>query len=482
MRISSIQSYKPCQPVIAKQSRQDAKNNKVSFSTPVFNGVAGIKKFSPKFLSAQEYLKSAFLTGKVGQNPEIYDFNLNKLDGIQEGIKVFNGLNMKEIAFIAQTITEAAVIRGCRNICSHCYAGGQPPLREDENHINKMSWNDFEALTEGYKQLNERLGFSITKNRRGVDPYMTAFHDADSIDMLLKDNSGREHDFIDISEALSSAFGLKLVFDTAGWSPKNKKAQARAEKYAQYYSKKENARKINQFNMSVNPYHVMHSREVELIKNGEAERARKFRDLYTDRMANVLYTFTPLIETGRLNFLARAAAEDSLGTDGFRESDLRKLYDEIFNKLIALYMKDYRGERKFIKDISQMDINVAACKMMLFVDTSPSVTERLSKIYAPEDEIVLKSNEEMAKSINTVKNAKTVQDLFNTNKYGDMNFAGLLDSNGHYYLTDFYTTFPTELQLNFENKDKLTAPIQPYLQKELVISKNLINSINYNSP
>lgn len=230
MRVSSIQSYNNYQPEIKKQYRPGIRMLQISAPIPVFTGGVAVKKFSPKFLSAKEYLKSAFLTGKVGQNPEIYDFNLNKLDGIQEGIKVFKGLNMKEIAFIAQTITEVAVIRGCRNICSHCYAGGQPPLREDENHINKMSWNDFEALTEGFKQLNERLGFSITKNRRGVDPYMTAFHDADSIDMLLKDNSGREHDFIDISEALSSAFGLKLVFDTAGWSPKNKKAQARAEK------------------------------------------------------------------------------------------------------------------------------------------------------------------------------------------------------------------------------------------------------------
>ena len=75
-------------------------------------------------------------------------------------------LNMKEIAFIGQTITEVAVKRGCYNNCSHCYAGGMPPIREDSEHINKMSWNDFTALTDGFKELNKRLGFSITKSHK----------------------------------------------------------------------------------------------------------------------------------------------------------------------------------------------------------------------------------------------------------------------------------------------------------------------------
>ena len=94
----------------------------------------------------------------------IYNLNLDKLNGIQEGIKVFDGLNMKEIAFVSQSILEVAVNRGCNNMCAHCYADAKPHIKEDETHINKMSWNDFTNLTEGYKELNKRLGFDITKN------------------------------------------------------------------------------------------------------------------------------------------------------------------------------------------------------------------------------------------------------------------------------------------------------------------------------
>ncbi len=435
-----------------------------------FKGNFVPKPKSLQFIKASEYLKSQRLTRKNFKDLEIYDLNLSELNGIQDGIKVFAGLNMKEIALIGQTISEAAIKRGCNNICSHCYAGGSPPIKEEGEHINKMSWNDFEALTDGFKELNERLGFSITRNRKNLDPYMTLFHDADGMDLYLTDNEGKEHDFIELSERMRDSFGLKNVFDTAGWNPNNKKAQMRAEKYAQYYSNPENARKIVQFNLSVNPYHLMHTKEVAFEKAGEFERAKKIRNIYTDRMANVLYTFTPLLETGKLHFLARAAANYSLGTEGFQEQDLRKLYDEIFQKLELLYRQEGK-DKKLIDDI------LGQVKMLIsYVDTYPSASERLLKIYSREDEVIKNSQKIRRRNIRQIKNAKTVNDVL-LDKHGFMHYAGLLDSNGKYYLTDFYTTFPTELSLNFENKDKKTAPIKPYLQENHVIKRSLINSL-----
>ncbi len=389
---------------------------------------------------------------------------------------MFKGLNLKEIAFIAQTITEIAIIRGCHNRCLHCYADGKPPIREDEKHINKMSWNDFENLTEGFGELNKRLGFPITRNRKNIDPYMTMFHDADCIDIALTDNQGQEHDFIDISNRLANAFKLKNIFDTAGWSPRNKKAQARAEKYAGFYRDPQNKHGMAQFNLSINPYHIFHTKEVELENLKETKRAEKFRDLYTTRMANVLFTFTPLIKTGKLTFIARASANSSKGTEGFQEQDLRKLYDEIFEKLRVLYKNDYNGEKRYIKEEFQIDRLINSCKFNLsHISTTPSMTPRLEKIYSPQDDMKYSKQTRMQDIID-IKNAKSIQDII-YRKDGHSKYYGILDANGRYYLTDFYLTIPTELNLNFENKDKLTAPIEPYLQKDLIITKRIINTI-----
>lgn len=439
---------------------------------------------SPKFLQAKAYLDKA-KDEKYCKEHWIYEFDLNKLDGIQDGIKVFDGLNMKEIAFISQTLTEICVNRGCHNMCSHCYASAKPPIREDENHINKISWEDFTNLTDGYKELNNRLGFSIINTPHITNPYMTTFHDADGINICLEDKNGESHDFIDIEKRLYEATNVKQIFDTAGWSPKDKKAQARAEKYAKYYSQKENMQRLDGFNISVNPYHALHTRAVILEKTGDLEKANKFRDLYTTRMANVLFTFTPLLKYDDFFFIARAADNKSKGTDGFRAKDLKKLYDEIFEKLEKMYEEDYKGERKVIKSPHQSHCDILAYKVRLgSINTEPSVTERLEKIYSHNDEMVKESELLRDEAISNVKKSKNILQVV-VPRHVDVGrgkgyrsfYYGILDVNGKYYLTDFYTTFPTEVGLNFENKDKKTAEIYPYLQEDTVIKKSLINTI-----
>ncbi len=455
------------------------RNNISSYNNTEFNGL------SNNYFKAKNYLAEAKKDFDDVNNIEIYDLDLNKLDGIQEGIKVFKGLNMKEIAFIGSTINEVAINRGCHNICSHCYAGANPPIREDNKHINKMSWNDFKTLTDGFKELNNRLGFPITRDTMDDDPYMTSFHDADCIDIKLKDNEGNEHDFIDIALRLNDAFGKPKIFDTAGWSPNDKKAQARAEKYAEYYSDPEHFDEISDFNVSINPYHALHTREVMLRKDGNIEKAEKFRDLYTTRMANVLFTFTPLLDNPKFNFIARAADNSSKGTEGFKEEDLRNIYDEIFNKLEKRYQDDFNGEQNIIADKQEIKQNIYSYKRLLgHVNTNPSISERLNKIYSPDNSEVKKTDIIIAKSRENVMSAKNIHNILNgetikLNAYetAHPNYAGLIDSNGKYYITNYYTTYPTELQLNFENKDKQTAPIHPYLNEDLPIKKTLINSL-----
>lgn len=472
-----------------KENKYKEQNNYVLnkiVSVPVSSyGNIQLNGISDNYFKAKNYLDNAKKDFDDINNIEIYDLDLNKLDGIQEGIKVFKGLNMKEIAFIGSTINEVAINRGCHNVCSHCYAGANPPIREDNNHINKMSWNDFKTLTDGFKELNNRLGFPITRDIMDDDPYMTSFHDADCIDIKLKDNEGNEHDFIDIALRLKDSFGKPQIFDTAGWSPNDKKAQERAEKYAEYYSDPDHFDEISDFNISLNPYHVLHTREVSLRKDGNIEKAEKFRDLYTTRMANVFFTFTPLLDNPKFNIIARAADNSSKGTEGYREQDLRNLYNDICTKLEKLYQNDYNAEKRIITDKRSIKQNIYSYKRLLgYINTKPSISERLNKIYSPENSEVKRTNIIISKSRENIRSATNIHNILNgetikLNAYETAypNYAGLVDSNGRYYITNYYTTYPTELQLNFENKDKQTAPIHPYLNEDLPIKKTLINSL-----
>ena len=54
-------------------------------------------------------------------------------------------------------------------------------------------------------------------------------------------------------------------------------------------------------------------------------------------------------------------------------------------------------------------------------------------------------------------------------------FVGIIDSNGKYYMTNYFFSIPTELRLNFKN-EKETPPIKPNLLDELKITRSMINN------
>lgn len=305
MKISSVQNYSNISFSPKTQKAQTFQQNPVvqhNFA-PSFSGGFPLNVHSPKYFAAKTYLCMAKQAYKKVKTLDLYMFDLNKLDGIQEGINVFKGLNMKEIAFVADTVAEITVNRGCRNICAHCYASAKAPIKETANQINKMSWNDFTSLTDGFEELNKRVGFPVVVQKKNKHAMAIPFHDADCSSIILKDNEGKEHDFIDIAERLDKAFHLPVLFDTAGWNIQDVKAQKRMEKYVEYYSKPENFKKLEGFNLSVNPFHAMYAKSLELKQNRKPELAEKLYDLYTTRMANVLFTLTPLQKNQTLNLL-----------------------------------------------------------------------------------------------------------------------------------------------------------------------------------
>lgn len=480
MKISSVQNYSNISFSPKTQKAQTFQQNPVvqhNFA-PSFSGGFPLNVHSPKYFAAKTYLCMAKQAYKKVKTLDLYMFDLNKLDGIQEGINVFKGLNMKEIAFVADTVAEITVNRGCRNICAHCYASAKAPIKETANQINKMSWNDFTSLTDGFEELNKRVGFPIVVQKKNKHAMAIPFHDADCSSIILKDNEGKEHDFIDIAERLDKAFHLPVLFDTAGWNIQDVKAQNRMEKYVEYYSKPENFKKLEGFNLSVNPFHSMYAKSLELKQNRKPELAEKLYDLYTTRMANVLFTLTPLQKNPNFEFIARSAANDSKVPKGFKEKDLRVLYMDILEKVNNLYKKDMKSAQKVVKNEDEaFEYFNNYYKRLENISPTIGMSARAEKFVDKNDEIAKFGERRKQQNIKDIQSLKRIKDLRKLNKDMNNHFYGIIDANGDYYLTTFHTSFPTEIKFNFENKGKTTAPIAPYLQKDTPLTRNVINNV-----
>ena len=386
-------------------------------------------------------------------------YNLNKLEGIQQDIDVFKGLSMRQIKFLAQHSTEFVLQRGCNNMCAHCYASAMPPsYQKSPDKINKIDFKDFEKFYYGFKELNKRLGFSIFKNSQ--NEYNTLFHDADSSTIFLQDDKGKVYDYLDLSKMVHELTDKIVLFDTAGWNIQDKKTQERMEKLVQKAASSDEY-DFMEFNISTNPFHALNHLALRHLKNGNYEQYQKFRDIYTTRMANVLFTFTPLIEKEKVNLLVRALPNETRNAAGYREDDLLMLYSEVFIKLLQLYEQDYEsGARKVIKDKEQIDKNLDYLnKGLKSVDKTMGINGRLANIVTDKKIHAYKKTK-----ARTYKEPQKAVQLFPD---------GIIDVNGKFYITNWYECYPTDVQLNYCNKDKKTADINPSLNEKIVTSDML---------
>ena len=404
----------------------------------------------------QKYLKKR--KQKLVKNRKTYkDINLydiNRIEGIQKDIKVFSGLSLEQIKFLSQYSKEFLLQRGCNNMCVHCYAGAMPPsYKNSEDKINKIDFEDFQSLYNGFKELNKRLGFNIFKNLE--DGYTTLFHDADSSMIFLQDKNGKMYDYLDLAKMLHEVTQRTVLFDTAGWNIQDKKTQERMEKLVQKAISSQDYEFI-EFCVSVNPFHALNNRAVSHLVSGNFEKYKKFHDIYTSRMANVLFTFTPLIEKDLLYLIPRALPDETQNAKGYCVEDLKKLYDEIFDKLKMLYVQDYEsGSKKVVKNKEQIQNNLNFfSEKMENIQTNLSINGRLTNIVTD-------------KKIKPYKITKAnIHD--NPQKLEKENLAGIIDINGKLYITNWYESYPTDIQLNYKNKDKTTAEIQPNLSQKKI--------------
>lgn len=398
------------------------------------------KKFE-KYQKAQKYVD-----GLDNKHMPLGAYDLSKLEGIQYGIKVFEGLNIKQVIILVSRLHAICTSRTCSNGCVHCYADAKPfhVKKDDTETITKMSWEDFCSLTEGIKEFADRMhkpvGNLPSFPRKTISPFV----DADSMEIVLQDKNGKEYDMIDISKKIEQDLNFHTLFDTSGWTPKNKKLQERAQRYVEYINKQFDEGHQNLIvNISLNPFHKLNSKYVEYI-NSDPKRAKKFRELYTDRMANVFYTLIPLQNVMVLN---RALHSDSSGNELYKRNAQAELIQEIRNKLEEKYKNDPSCTPKSIIDnLDKFDFIVNEIKT-----NALGATGRL-------ENLLDKNDEDLKESLKLHKLNHAHPKTILTNKTGCIGNV-FVDANGRVYATDEYNTVKTDIQLNFKNKNKKTPPV-----------------------
>ncbi len=466
MKILSIQNI-----THNKLNNLNPQKNKVSVIKPECNSFTNFRISFRGFISlkeTEEITSSAFKKAKTYLAskklwstffaPSLSSFNLNKLNGIQEGIKVFKDMTMKEITFILEGLKEIMVFRGCRNGCSHCGVDAiAQHFNKDSNMINSMLWEDFSSLMHGIEELNQRLGFNTMKKIRTPGIVSSLFRDADCIDLKMKDMKGKIYDFTDANHLLHQVTNKLGIFDTSGWTLTNKKHQKYAEKIVKHFSKGENMAEMFNINISINPFHSINEKSIKCKMKGDEDGAKKFRDLYTRRIANAIFTFTPIIESDKFNFILRFMSDNEF----YDENALKTLKKEILGKLRQMYKEDYKSAKKYIKCKDQIDNNIQTLLKKLANSEEIGSNGRAEKLFNGRESInwsYLKNKQEF---LNDIKNRKSRK---------------LIDVNGNVFATNGYLVAPTELRLNFINKTKKTVPPEKMLEG-VVLTKEMIDKL-----
>lgn len=452
-------------------------------SQPMSFGISAENGFKlSKKLNVSLHIQK-FLAKLVGQSENVKYYEMGLLEGLQEGIDVFKGLKMKEIAFLGEDLHSIMAKRGCYSHCAYCYTGAQKPLKASQNTINSMIYEDLQSLTDGFKTLQKRSGINFIHNNSKTR-YQTLVFDADNIEVAIADRKGKIHEFPEINKMVYEATGVKGLFDTSGWAVKSKKHQERAERIVEYYSKPEHMEELLQFNISINPFHSTLVKVNELKEKGQIEAAKNIYEKHVERLANALFTCTPICKSEKFNTINRAFAFDVPNMQGYYSVDEMNLLTDVFKKLKQMCINDLNTNQKYIhsKDELESVLSTFANKLeqegeMIFreakIDTNLIASSNLEKLVKSKNPQMDKyefykhfkkalHNEELFEKMRQYKKYRTAC----------MNYLKIIDANGKVYLTDAYRVIPTDIQLNFLNKNKETKEFSTVV-KDFVLTEKM---------
>ena len=401
------------------------------------------------------------------------DFDQKHLEGIQYGLKTFEDLSFPQIYFLLSNMGEISVpvVRDCSGMCPACNVNGRPKERNTDA-ISRMDFEDFKNFTDDIKEISRRLNFdcaakSLEKLINDTKEYgyytmpsSALFYDSDGKDIWLKDENGKIHEFPELNKMLYEATGIKGIFDTAGWAPRNTIVQTRMEKLVNYYSKPENQKEIDQINISLNPYHGIMEKANEYKNKGDITSYTRMKKTYINNIVNAMYTCTPLVDSDCYQILIKAA--DSTQDNRFKDYDQDvciNLLKEIIKTLFDRYLQDVQeGNYKYAKNFEEAQTlaskQVAKCSTLL-INLTPSAKNNIFS--------TIKDNYSYVKN----KPKASFNDVMQT-KLNNL----LVDVNGEVYINNDHELFKTDICLNFKNKNKKTKQLYPLPDKRILNTKD----------
>lgn len=368
---------------------------------------------------ANKYLKT--LSAQIRETPfPLEKLDLRKLEGIQSDIALFENTKLEDVKFLTKWFQVLNLARGCCEQCTFCLRNALKPLKEGAEQINTILWEDLTRFTGGISKLNERLGFNILQG----NSHITLFEDANLPVINIKDSQGDSHSLLESVKEIHESLNLPIVFVTAGWNPMDTNSQKSAEELCRYIQQNPDAAK--EFAVSVNCFHVYN------------------REYYTTKVANALKTFLPLYKDGIASILIKYNYANGIKSEENGYEAAKSLYEEIYAKLKILTgssLEEYellkpeyvtkhrednyienkgRGQKFFPEDAVEKN------NKKLFVESFQWLT------MTPEQKRDFAYN-------CTTKN---------------------VDINGNVYLiTPSEQLIETQINLNYINKNKKTAPI-----------------------
>lgn len=344
--------------------------------------------------------------------------NLSRIEGIQEGISLFEGVRMEDIRFLIKWFQVLNIARGCREQCTFCLRNALAPIKETANQINTILWDDLKRFTEGFSTLSERLGFNILQG----NSHITLFEDANLPVAKIKDSKGDIHSTREALQEIYERLGLPLVLVTSGWNVQDKFSQKSAEELCDYI--KNNPDCIKEFAISVNPFYS------------------STKEAYIEKVVNALKTFLPLfknnVEIGSIllkyNYPNRINDYDTA----------KSLYEEIYNRLKVVTQSNLE-EYEILKPE-----NVTRHDESNYIENKG----RGQRFFMPEE--VKKNNKRLF--VESFEWLTMSEEQKRVHAYNFM--TKNVDINGQVYLiTPSEQLVETDIQLGYLSKGKTTAGI-----------------------
>ncbi|MEI3254440.1 MAG: hypothetical protein V8R83_03905 [Candidatus Gastranaerophilaceae bacterium] len=296
----------------------------------------------------------------------------------------------------------------------------------------------------------------------------------DAIDIAVNDLNGNIHDFPELNKMLYKATGKKGVFDTSGWNPKSRVHQERAQKIVEYYKNPKHADELYQFNLSVNPFHSIYAKSVELKEKGYDKLSEKLYKIYVDRISDALFTFIPLMNNSNFSVILRAFKNDVPNMKNFNEDAISKLVDDILSSFYDKCKSDMLNNKQVITSSDNLgDVMNLAVKNLKYISTNIISGEKIKHLFFKRNPD--KSDFEFYKFFSTPLTLSECFDRlkkWNNYEKAAVNYQKIIDSTGKVYLSDNYRIIPTDIQFNFVNKEKKTGGFS--MTEDFIVTKEMI--------